>query len=127
MNAQNGPCEAFACRVRAAFGPVGDADVAAEVGLVSRSQIEGDAFNRNPFCEREGGHALAAALGNISDSGCSCVERLSLTACRNRDAENHLWFCYEAAVAGCWRDRKFDMQIRKARLLQVERCIAREV
>src|SRR5882757_3299902 len=49
VNAVNSPGEAFASQTRTAIGPVGDANVAAEVRLIRRGQIEGDTFDRDAF------------------------------------------------------------------------------
>ena len=49
-------------RVGAAIGAIGDPNIAAEVGLVARRQIERDALDRNALGQFEGGDALAAAL-----------------------------------------------------------------
>ena len=49
----------------AALGPIGDADIPAEVCLVLGGKIEGDALHRNALRQGERGDALPATLRNV--------------------------------------------------------------
>src|SRR3984885_3384764 len=94
VNTEDGAGEGFAERVGwggCSRGVVGDADIAAEVGLEVRGESEGDAFDGNAFRKIEGGYALATALGDRSSFGCRGVERLGLATGGDGDRLHHLW------------------------------------
>src|SRR5216683_2635422 len=111
---------------RGAFGPVGDMDVAAEVGFEVRVEREGDALNGDSFRKGKGGDGLASAWGDGSSLGRSCVNGLGFAAGRDGGTFDHLRRCGEGAVAGCGRGGQLDVEVGKAGLLQVQGGVARE-
>lgn len=82
-HAEDGSGEGFAGvggRVGGIEGMVGDADVAAEVGLVGWGDVEGDALDGDAPGQGEGGDGLVAALGDRRGADGGGVDGLGLAA-----------------------------------------------